>query len=65
MLQLNENKQFAFSKDWHFRCVLFTDSGVLNICHCSPGCSAQPVLRDYLTLHVRDMANESGKNYCF
>lgn len=50
-----------FSKDWHFRCVSFADSGVLNICHCSHGAIFYSQFEDYLTLHVRDMAMNQAK----
>ncbi len=38
MLQLTENKQFAFFQRLAFPLRVFLlDSGVLYICHCSPG----------------------------
>ncbi len=61
MLQLKRINSLHFSKDWHFRCVSFCYSGVLNICHCSPGAIFYGQFEDYLTLHVRDMAMNQAK----
>ncbi len=67
MLQLNENKQFAFFQRLAFPLrIFFADSGVLNICHCSHWRNIFTAsFEDYLTLHVRDMAMNQAKNYCF